>query len=325
MRGDWRKWISDTDGQCLSIINRLRPDYFLLQVFILAHFLLKQSVVCPRNLFAAAMTQLLPRNSAYFFSLLTIALGTATMIPAIHAQDEDDRIDLSQFPGLMVDSVVVPIPSEILEVLDKLGSPNWARELREIGGVNSPDRTRVALLLGTVVAEGFVAVQAQNRDGIEDAGKEVLRLSESLGIKKYVVQHAQSILDAAKANDWDSVRRELDNTERTVRDTMEKMRDEELSQCVSMGGWLRGTEVLTSVINNDYNVDRAELLNQPDLVRHFRKQIDAMRSKKKLKSIASGLDKIARAMGNGDKPVPPRQVKRILGITSGLVKDIVSK
>lgn len=271
------------------------------------------------------MTRFLPRNSALFVSLLSFALGTAAMTTSLHAQDDDDRIDLSQFPGLMVDSVVVPIPSEILEVLDKLGSPNWAGELREVGGVNSPDRTRVALLLGTVVAEGFVAVQAQNRDAIEDAGKEVLRLSESLGIKKYVVQHAQSILDAAKANDWDSVRRELDNTERTVRDTMEKMRDEELSQCVSMGGWLRGTEVLTSVVIKDYNADRAELLNQPDLVRHFRKQIDGMRSKKKMKSIASGLEKIAKAMGNGDKLVPPRQVKRIQQITSDLVKEIVSK
>lgn len=254
--------------------------------------------------------------------MLTLAAGIAVFVPVLHAQDDDDTIDLSQFPGLLVERVVVPIPSEILEVLDKLGSPNWAGELRAVGGVNSANRTRVALLLGTVVAEGFVAVQAQNREAIEDTGKEVLRLSESLGIKKYVVQHAQSILDAAKANDWDSVRRELDNTERTVRDTMEKMRDEELSQCVSMGGWLRGTEVLTSVITKDYNADRAELLNQPDLVRHFRKQIDQMRSKKELKDIAAGLDKIGKAMGNGDRPVPPRQVARIQKVAAELVKEI---
>ena len=274
------------------------------------------------------MTRFFPRISALLFSILSIlsfVLGTATFTPALHAQDEDDKIDLAQFPGLNVDSVVVPIPSEILEVLDKLGSPNWGGELREVGGVNSPDRTRVALLLGTVVAEGFVAVQAQNRNGIEDAGKEVLRLSESLGIKKYVVQHAQSILDASKANDWDGVRRELDNTERTVRDTMEKMRDAELSQCVSLGGWLRGTEVLTSVVTKDYNADRAELLNQPDLVKHFQKQIDDMKSKKQLKSIASGLDKIAKAMGKGDKPIAEKQVKRIGEITAELVKEIVTK
>ena len=269
------------------------------------------------------MTRFFPRNSALLCSILSFVWGTATFSPALHAQEEDDKIDLAQFPGLIVDSVVVPIPSEILEVLDKLGSPNWGGELREVGGVNSPDRTRVALLLGTVVAEGFVAVQAQNRDGIEDAGKVVLRLSESLGIKKYVVQHAQSILDASKANDWDGVRRELDNTERTVRDTMEKMRDAELSQCVSLGGWC--TEVLTSVVTKDYNADRAELLNQPDLVKHFQKQIDSMKSKKQLKSIASGLDKIAKAMGKGDKPIAAKQVKRMSEITAELVKEIVTK
>lgn len=236
-----------------------------------------------------------------------------------------DRIDLSKFPGLMVDQVVVPIPSEILDVLDKIGSPNWKGEMRDVGGVNSSDRRKVALLLGTVVAEGFVGVQAQDRTAIEDAGKEVLRLSESLGIKKYVVRHAQSILDAAKAENWDAVRRELDNTERTVRDTMEKMRDEELSQCVSLGGWLRGTEVITSIIGKDYNKDRAELLNQPDLVNHFIREIGKMKRKRgAIKDVSKRLGKIRKAMGDGSSIPAEGQIAEIHEISASLVKTITT-
>ena len=265
-------------------------------------------------------------DSIIRFRVLAPSLAAGLLLAGtgnVGAQEEE-RIDLSQFPGLMVDQVVVPIPSEILEVLDKLGTPDWAAQIREVAEVSSPDRIRMALVFGTVVAEGFVAVQAQDRDAIEDVGKEVLRLSESLGIKKYVVQHAQSILDSAKANDWDAVRRELDKTERNVRDTMEKMRDEELSQCVSLGGWLRGTEVITSVIGRDYSGERAELLNQPDLVKHFQRQIAKMRSKSNLKDISAGLEKIARMMGNGDKPVDRRGVAVIHGISAKLVKDITT-
>ena len=225
----------------------------------------------------------------------------------------------------MVDKVVVPIPSEILEVLDKIGSPNWSGEMRKVGGVNSSDRRKVALLLGTVVAEGFVAVQAQDRDSIEDAGKEVLRLSESLGIKKYIVRHAQSILDAAKAENWDGVRRELDNTERTVRDTMKKMRDEELSQCVSLGGWLRGTEVITSVIGKEYNKERAELLNQPDLVSHFSREIAQMKRKRgAINDISKDLDEIGKAMGDGRSIPSKENVAKIHKISASLVKTLTT-
>ena len=42
---------------------------------------------------------------------------------------------------------------------------------------------------------------------------------------------------------------------------MERMRDSDLAQCVSLGGWLRGTASVTSVISKDYTSDSAELLN----------------------------------------------------------------
>ena len=50
---------------------------------------------------------------------------------------------------------------------------------------------------------------------------------------------------------------------------MNEVHDEKLSQLVSLGGWLRGTEVLTSVVNERFSADGAELLHQPDLLSYF--------------------------------------------------------
>ena len=47
---------------------------------------------------------------------------------------------------------------------------------------------------------------------------------------------------------------------------MNEVHDEKLSQLVSLGGWLRGTEVLTAVVDRRFSEDGAELLHQPDLL-----------------------------------------------------------
>lgn len=48
--------------------------------------------------------------------------------------------------------------------------------------------------------------------------------SKSLGIQKAVLPHANSILDAAKSNNWPAIRKEFDLTQKTVRETIDKNR-----------------------------------------------------------------------------------------------------
>lgn len=191
------------------------------------------------------------------------------------------EVTAQAFPGHVVDDVVVPVPSEVFSVLDKLGEPNWRQEIRGLDLPTTADRTRLALMFGVVVAEGFVAVQAEDKEKVKDIGREVIDLATALGLIKSVRPHAQAILDAADKQDWTAIRREFDQTQKTVRDTMEQMKDSDLSQCVSMGGWLRGTASVTSVVGKNFSADRAELLNQPMLVEHFIATIDKMSGNKK--------------------------------------------
>ena len=56
----------------------------------------------------------------------------------------------------LIDDVVVPVPSEIFGVLDKLGRPNWTAVQRSSKSVASPigDQPQTALLLGAVIWMG---------------------------------------------------------------------------------------------------------------------------------------------------------------------------
>src|SRR3954447_18854172 len=80
--------------------------------------------------------------------------------------DVPQSIDIKNLPGgaNVVEHVVIPVPSEIFNVLDKLGKPHWREVLRPIPkNLKTPsEREQIALLLGTVIAEGFVAVEAED-------------------------------------------------------------------------------------------------------------------------------------------------------------------
>ncbi len=238
-----------------------------------------------------------------------------------------EKFDAGKFPGFVVDEVVVPVPSEIFSVLDKLGDPNWKEELRKVKVPETSDRIELSLAFGTVVAEGFVAVQAQDKQAVEEIGRDVITLSKSLGLSSSVIPHAQSILDAAKKNDWKAIRKELDQTQATVRATMERMRDGDLAQCVSLAGWLRGTASVTSVVSKAYTEDRAELLNQPMLVEHFSKSISGMSKKARehviVTALAKGLITIHKQMDTPDGNISQEHINAIKTVCEDLLKLIL--
>ena len=72
------------------------------------------------------------------------------------------KIDVSALPpaAKVVENVVVPVPSEVFNGLDKLGPrPNWADVLRptkETVKVQG-EQVQIALQMGVVIAEGFIA------------------------------------------------------------------------------------------------------------------------------------------------------------------------
>lgn len=213
--------------------------------------------------------------------LVTTVLATTAMVFPVAAQNETDapdRIDLSSFPGQIVKQVVIPVPAEVFAVLDKVGEPDWREGIVHVEELTrTRDRGFLALSFGSLVAEGFIAVQAESPDDIQKIGRRSLDLAEALGLELAVKPHSLSIVEFAEKGKWDEVRSELDSTQQTVRDTMNRQRDQELSELVSLGGWLRGTHVLTGMILASYTRDKAELLNQPGLVRHFIEMTEGIR------------------------------------------------
>jgi hypothetical protein len=244
------------------------------------------------------------------------------------------RIDVSKLPAAskMIDEVVVPVPSEIFAVLDKLGKPNWAGVMRTSASdaKATGDSAQIALMLGTVIAEGFIAVEAEDSEEVKAIGNAVLRLSKAIGVENSVKPRANAIIAAAGKKDWTGVRRELDGTLAKVKEAMLELKSEQLSQLVSLGGWLRGTEALTAVVRKTFTKDGAELLHQPVLLDYFDQQLSGMKPKIKANPVViqvqKGLLDIRPLVGlNDGSEISEKSVKEIGDITGKLVKSISSK
>jgi hypothetical protein len=237
------------------------------------------------------------------------------------------RIDVKQV-STTVENVVVPRPDEVFGALNKLGGVNWKDYVRTDRSTNLTDRPRIALLLGSVIADGFIAVQAEDTPAVKEIGQRVQWLAEKINVKTTITQHAKAIIEGADKKHWPSVRQELDRTQNDVQHAMDELQDQKLSQLVSLGGWLRGTEILTAVVSKNFKAEGAELLHQPDLLVHFETQLQGM---PEFKSQTPLIDQIQSALVEV-KPlistthsISPEAVRKINEITTRLDTAIVTK
>src|SRR5713226_8584466 len=210
---------------------------------------------------------------ARYLKLSVLVASSLTLCD--HGAQAPQHIDVKKL-SKKVEDVVVPLPNEVFGALNKLGSVNWKEYVRSDKGTNFTERPRIALLLGTVIADGFIAVQAEDAPAVKEIGQRVQTLAKGIGVERSITSHAKAIIEAADKRKWQNVRQELDRTQKGVQQAMDELHDEKLSQLVSLGGWLRGTEVLTAVVSKRFSDEGAELLHQPDLLVHFQNQLQEM-------------------------------------------------
>src|SRR6266436_5812382 len=247
------------------------------------------------------------------------AIAASGLILCAQGARVPQHIDIKQL-SKTVEDVVVPLPNEIFGALNKLGTVNWKEHVRNDKGSNFTERPRIALLLGTVIADGFIAVQAEDAPTVKEIGQRVLNLSRGIGVGNSITPHAKAITEAADKRKWDSVRLELDRTQNSVQQAMNEVHDQKLSQLVSLGGWLRGTEVLTAVVAKRFSADGAELLHQPDLLTYFQTRLQAMPEFDLaiIREIQGALVEVKPLIDVGNAHISPESVKKINEITTRL-------
>lgn len=252
-----------------------------------------------------------------------ILAGVATPIFAQAASNQSAQLPSQAKP---VEGVLVPVPKEVFHSLDEFRSANWRAVQRpEMAHWKSHgDQVQIALLLGVAVAEGFIAMEAEDSTEVKDIGNTVLTLARGLGVEERALRRSRSIMEDADKNEWAAARKEWDGVLSDLEKGMIELKSEHLSQLVSLGGWLRGTEALCAVVLQNYSPERAELIRQPVLLNYLEKQVLGMSSEIRTRPIVAkmlvGIRRIRALMQNENGPLTEKSVREIDQICEELVK-----
>ncbi len=172
------------------------------------------------------------------------------------------------------DSISIPTPGELFAALEKPGKPNWAGQYRGPVSATYGNRAQIALNLGGLIADGFIAVEAQDSQQVKNIGTDIIKLAKALGVSQNVLSRGNSINEFADHNEWDALQEELEATQNEVKSSMQTHRDQDLIILVSVGGWIRGTQVVSASVMQNYDERSAKVLRQPALVAYIHSKMN---------------------------------------------------
>ena len=216
---------------------------------------------------------------------------------------------------LGVNPYTAPSVADIFQQLDDLKPLPFEQLKREFPQAAHSSREQMGLVFGGLVADGFLIVECQKKNLVEDLGRVLLRQARSLGVGDRVMRHSASLTELGKKGDWRAVRSELISTQQDVEQAMSELRDQKMAHLISLGGWLRGLEITSGAVEGNYSSDRAAVLWQRDLINYFAEEIKtlppAVAHKPLFEKIRAGVGAIRALLNHAPDKLSLAEVKTL--------------
>ena len=228
------------------------------------------------------------------------------------------------------DSISIPTPGELFAALEKSGKINWADQYRGPIPMTFRNRAQIALNLGGLIADGFIAVEAKDGQQVKNIGSDIIKLAKALGVSEKLLSRGNSINEFAENNEWDTLQEELEATQNEVKASMQSHSDQDLVILVTLGGWIRGTQVVTSTIVQSYDERSAKVLRQPALVHFMQSKVNEispeLRNEPLVKDVSGELSKIEKLVSFPPGKTPDiEEVRKINEAVGKMMGEIENK
>lgn len=210
----------------------------------------------------------------------------ATLVLPLAAQEEKAQgkgeipLDLLDDPHvreeLAVNEFTAPSISKLFDTLQFLMPLPIADVARKMPARMSQDRADLAIELGFLIADGFLVVQAEQLDQVEELAKDLTRYGKALGAGDRVNRHAAGLLESAKKKDVAQLKKELAATQHDVETELVSLRDADLAHLISLGGWIRALEVSTVAVDKQFSVERARKVMREDIADYYAESVTGL-------------------------------------------------
>lgn len=228
--------------------------------------------------------------------------------------------------AIFLETVSTPTPGEFFLALDKQCQPNWSKLLRPVVPSATADREHIAMELGMLVADGFMAIEAQDGQSVKNTSRDILVAAKKLNVSQQIVTRGQSISDFADSNDWRRLREELDAMQNDIRLSLLEQKDSPLVILAMAGSWVRQMEMASHLLSADENPSSDSLLSQPEVAARILARVESLpeNSKKRplVQKLTEGLRTTSSLMAESKSSLSPSAVRNIAATISAITASV---
>ena len=268
-------------------------------------------------------------------ALLYLSIVAALIIPRLHAQDKEPiDPDLFNDPHFReehgLNAYTRPSIDSIFAQLDQLaplplnGVPFKVQKRMPL------KREYLALELGFLICEGFLAVQSNDMKKVQSLATVLSKYANALGAGDRVKGHAANILAHSKRNNRAALKKELAATQLDVEKELILLQDVDLAHLISLGGWLRALDVSAHAVTREFTPKRAKLLYREDIADYYEYSLSSikpqLKEKPDFKTLSASLTTLKQKMllKEGQKP-KPETIAAIGEVTKTMVKAALGR
>ena len=243
-------------------------------------------------------------------------------VPAMFRDDSmlDESI-INQELGINV--YTAPSISKIFNQLDDLPAIPDAYVLRSRPEKLSTEAGRLALEMGFLMADGFIAVRSGHMNDIKPIALDLVRYGKALGVGDKMNAHSASLLENAEKGQIEQFKKNLASTQEDVNAEFVSLRDPDLAHLIALGGWVRALEAATAAISSKFDAKQAAVVFYPDGPAYFSEILGGLNpqtsEKMHIDHMRHLLDTLTERMTlQDDTPPTPEQVESLRQIIKQL-------
>lgn len=265
-----------------------------------------------------------------FFAFLALTL------PIVHAQDSEEKPAFDKSKAEIA-PLPLPNPSDKLIAIEEsvgAGKIDWSALADsiavDIDANEFPDQADAAMALGVKIADGIVAIKAQDVEKLNRSADQLEALGKNLGATDEDMKRARQVRDFANRGEWLMVYLELGFLQADIMKKLNTPENQNDRTLVIASGWLQGARYASSLIIANYSPDLSNVLREPVLAAELDKQLAALpaslQESEKVRQIRQAVGQAAQIVDVPlTAPVEKGKVEQLKSVSDTAVMAITAK
>ncbi len=189
-------------------------------------------------------------------------------VPAMFRDDAMlDESHSNQELGINV--YTAPSISKIFDQLDTLPAIPESYVLRKRSEKLPTDTGSLALEMGFLMADGFIAVRSGHMNDVKPIALDLTRYGKAMGVGERMNTHSASLLENAEKGQLEQFKKNLASTQGDVNAELSSLRDPDLAHLIALGGWVRALDAAAAAIEQRFDAGQAATIFYPDAPEYF--------------------------------------------------------